>query len=144
MKRFARWVCFLLVLVTLFSTTAFAADSNTRASNFFAAHRVYLWEASSTELEAWFEVTAVGQMDELGTSYIEIQQSRDKVNWTTVATYYKEDNSQMIDTGTAHHSDCVSYDYTSGYYYRAYVTLYAKKGNSTGEYSAYTPIMDLR
>ena len=146
MKRFTRCISLLLVCVMMLSTTAFAAETaDPRASNFFAASSVYFWRTSGNNYQIWFDVTAVGTMAELGTSKIQVQRSTDEVNWTTVRTYYKEDYSQMVDTNTTHHVDCVSYTATSGYSYRAIVTLYAKNSSGgTGTMREQTAILDLR
>ena len=146
MKRFTRCICLLLVCVMMFSTTAFAAETeDTRASMFFAGSSVYFWNTSGRNYEIWFDVTAVGTMAELGTSKIQVQRSTDEVNWTTVRTYYKEDYSQMIRSQTAHHADCVSFTATNGYSYRAIVTLYAKNSSGgTGTMREVTEILDLR
>ena len=146
MKRFTRCICLLLVCVMMFSTTAFAAETeDTRASMFFAGSSVYFWNTSGRNYEIWFDVTAVGTMAELGTSKIQVQRSTDNANWTTVRTYYKEDYSQMTDTNTAWHMDCVPFTATTGYSYRAIVTLYAKNSSGgTGTLREQTAILDLR
>lgn len=139
MKRFSQCVCILLVLILILATPAFAAESSTlRSSDYFVASSVYLWEISSTQFQVWFEVTATGRMDELGVSVIKVQRSTDTDSWTTVRTYYKEDYSNMICKNTSEHSDCVTYTYSSGYYYRAYVELYAKNSEGTAYYGCYT------
>lgn len=139
MKRFLRSVCLLMAVVTLLSTTAFAAESgNARASDYFAMTSTYIDRYDDDELEIWFDVTAVDRMDVLGVRYIKLQRSTDRTNWTTVKTYDKADYSQMTCTNTAAHADCVTYSGSSGYYYRAYVEFYAKVGNGTGVYSRYT------
>lgn len=145
MTRFFKFGCFVMALIMLLALPVYAADNeNLRASNYFAAHSVYLHKISSTQFQAWFEVTAVGGMQKLGASTIKIQRSTDKVNWTTVKTYKMEDYSNMVASNTGYHDDYVTYTYTSGYYYRAYVELYAKSSNGTGYYDAYTSYLDLR
>lgn len=137
MKRLAKTVCFLMVAVMLFTTTAFAAES--RASNYFMMTSTYLERISSSTIEIWFDVSAVGRMDELGVREIKLQRSSDRSNWTTIKTYDKADYSQMIDYNSATHADCVTYNSaSSGYYYRAYVEFYAKNSSGTGVFSDYT------
>ena len=146
MKRFTQCICLLLVCVMMFSTTAFAAETlESRASDFFVGSSVYFWNTSGNNYEIWFDVTAKGTMAELGTSKIQVQRSTDEVNWTTVRTYNKADYPQMTDTNTAWHVDCVSYTATSGYAYRAIVTLYAKNSSGgTGTMREVTATIDLR
>lgn len=137
MKRLIKAFCFLMAVVMLFSTTAYAAES--RASNYFAMTSTYLERISSSKIEIWFDVTAVNRMDELGVKEIKLQRSTDKSTWTTVKTYSRDDYSQMICTNTAAHADCVTYtSASSNYYYRAYVEFYAKKGNGSSMFPDYT------
>ena len=146
MKRFTNCICILLVCVMMLGTTAFAAEPmEPRASDFFVGSSVYFWNTSGNNYQIWFDVTGKGTMAELGASKIQVQRSTDEVNWTTVRTYYKEDYSQMIDTNTTRHADCVSYTATSGYSYRAIVTLYAKNSSGgTGTMRETTALLDLR
>lgn len=137
MKRLIKSVCFFMAAVMLFTTTAFAAES--RASNFFMMTSTYLERVSSSKIEIWFDVTAVGRMEELGVQKIKLQRSTDRSNWTTIKTYNMDDYSQMICTNTAAHADCVTYSSaSSSYYYRAYVEFYAKNSSGTGVYHVYT------
>lgn len=137
MRRLIKAVCLLMAAVMLFTTTAFAAES--RASDFFMMTSTYLERVSSSEIEIWFDVTAVGRMDQLGVQKIKLQRSTDRSNWTTIKTYNRDDYDQMICTNTASHSDCVTYTSASSrYYYRAYVEFYAKKGNGSSMYPVYT------
>ena len=137
MKRLIKSVCLFMAVVMLFATTAFAAES--RASNYFAMTSTYLERVSSSEIEIWFDVTAVGRMDQLGVQKIKLQRSTDRSNWTTIKTYNRDDYAQMICTNTAAHADCVTYTSASSrYYYRAYVEFYAKKDNGSSMFPDYT------
>lgn len=145
MNRIVKSVCLFLVVIMVLSVPVSAVENlSQRASNYFAAHSVYLYKTSGTQFQAWFEVTAVGTMQKLGASTIKIQRSTNKTNWTTVATYEMEDYSNMIDSNSSYHDGYVTYSFTKGYYYRAYVELYAKNSNGTGYYDAYTSYLDLR
>lgn len=137
-------VCSILLVIAVLITPVFAAEmGNERASNFFWSSSVYLHKTSGTTFQVWFEVDAVGMMDEIGACEIEVQRSHDGVNWTTMRTYFKENNSSMIDTNTGTHSSYVTYTGTAGYYYRAYVVLYAKNSTGIGEMPEYTSSIKL-
>ena len=146
MKRFTRCICMLMVCVMMFGNTAFAAETaEPWSSAFFTASSVYFWNTSGNNYQIWFDVTAKGTMAELGASKIQVQRSTDEVNWTTVTTYYKENNSQMIKTNTVHYGNYVPFTATSGYSYRAIVYLYAKNSSGgTGTMREQTAILDLR
>lgn len=141
MKRFTRFVCIFLVTSMLLAIPAFAAEA--RASNYFIKSSVYLEKTSSTTFEAWFDVDAIGIMDELGASVIKIQKSSDGTSWTTMKTYTKETYSSLICEDTASHAACVTYTGTTGYYYRAYIILYAKNSTGSGEWYRYTSSLKL-
>ena len=144
MKLHIKLIC-ILVIISMMMTTGFAVENvNQRASSYFTMSSVYLHKISSTQFQVWFEVTATGGMTKLGASTIKVQRSTDKTNWTTVATYEMEDYSSMVASNTSAHQGYVTYTYTTGYYYRAYVELYAKNSNGTGYYDAYTSYLDLR
>lgn len=131
MKRFAQFVCLLLIASMLLAVPTFAAE---QASDFFAAHSCYLWEVSDSEFQVWFDVTAVDAMDKLGVSEVKVQRSSDGVNWRTEATYY-----DFYRTGRSYYSGHITYsDVISGNYYRAKVTFYAEDDTGIGEYTDYT------
>lgn len=131
MKRLSQLVCMLLVASMLLAVPAQAA---TRGSDYFMSHSCYLWEVSDSEFEVCFDVTAVDIMDKLGASEIKVQRSANGVSWETVATY-----NNYYGSNCSFHNDEISFtSVKSGYYYRAKVTFYAKKGNGIAEYPVYT------
>lgn len=139
MKRFTRSICVFLVTVMVLSMPTFAAETvGSRASDYFACNSVYLCNISGNSFEAWFDVTAVGGMDILGAAFIKIQRSSDGVNWVTVKTYTMEDYPDLVDYNTVVHGTGISYTCLRGYYYRAYVQLYAKKGLNEGFWNQYS------
>ena len=139
MKRFTHCICILLVCVMMFSTTAFAAETaEPKGSSYFMNSSVFLCNVSGNSFEAWFEVTAVSRMEAIGVNYIKIQRSTDGSNWTTVKTYTKESYPHLLDSNSVSHSAGVSYTATGGYYYRAVIQLYAKKGIGSAIMNEYT------
>lgn len=139
MKRVSRIICMLLVAVLLLSIPAVAAENaEPRASSFFGSTDVYLYKTSSTQFQAWFEVSALGGMEKLGASEIKIQESSDGENWTTVKTCTMANYSNLICENTGFHASYVSYTGTTGKYYRAKITLYAENSTGVGERIRYT------
>lgn len=144
MKRFTRCVCMLLAAVMLMTTPAFATENvDARASNFFWSSSVYLYKTSEVTFQAWFEVAALSTMDELGASVIKIQRSSDGENWSTMKTFTKESYSNLICENTGTHASYVTYTGTAGYYYRAYIILYAKNSSGRAEMYRYTSSIKL-
>lgn len=139
MKLFTKYVCLVLSLTMLLAIPAQAAENeNARSSSYFTRSSVYLYETSGTTFQAWFEVTGVRILDKIGASEIKIQRSSDNENWTTMKTYSMADYSNLICENTSGHVGCVTYTGTSGYYYRAFIKLYAEDETGTATWSRYT------
>lgn len=139
MKRFFRIVSMLLTVVMVLAAPAAAMENeNSRASNYFMSSDVYLYQTTSTQFQAWFEVTALEGMDKLGASEIKIQRSSDGENWTTMKTCSMANYSNLIREDTSIHASYITYTGQTGYYYRAKITLYAKKGTGSAEWVRYT------
>lgn len=139
MKRFIRCICILLVVVILLTTPAFAVESaQSRSSSYFIRSSVYLYKLSGASFEVWFDLTATHSMQELGASTIKVQRSSDGETWTTMKTFRMGSYPQMICENTFTHSGYVTYTGAPGYYYRAYIILYAKDDSGFAEMYRYT------
>lgn len=127
MKRLVKCLCLILIMSFCLAIPAAAEEAAPYASNFFMSRDAYLWRTSDTSCQAWFEVTAVRGMNELGARYIDIERSSDGVNWRVVKSYDRSDFSNLIKYNTSNHTSYVTFDeLESGYQYRMYVELYAK------------------
>lgn len=139
MKRFISCTSLILVAVLLMSIPALAAETpEPRASYFFTSSSTYLCNVNGSSFEAWFDVTGTGIMDEIGVSFIKIQRSSDGINWTTMRTFSKENYPQLLDYNSTTHAAGISYTGTKGFYYRAWIQLYAKNWRGTGIMDEYT------
>lgn len=139
MKRLMQCVLAILFVGCFLTMPAFAAeDQEERASDYFIGQSAYLLEVSDTEFEVWFDVKATDKMDELGISAIYVEKSSNGSTWTAHKTFTKSDYSELIDYGTGLHAGYVSCSGTKGYYYRAQVIFYAKKGQNIGKMPIYT------
>ncbi len=58
-------------------------------------------------------------------------------------TFYKSAYPQMTGENVNHYENYVTYTGTSGYYYRAYILFYAKKGTGEAEYEYTTDSIKL-
>lgn len=145
MRKHIRMICTILVACLLFAFPVSAeSGSQPRASLFFAAHNCFLYRVDSSTFKICFDVTATGTMDELGVRSIEVDRSADGENWSLMRTYDAEDYPQMLCENTGSHEGEITYRYaTPGYYYRAYITLYAKNSSGTGTLYRYTAVMRL-
>lgn len=138
MKRFVCIICLVMVLSMIVAIPAYASEQSQRASNFFSSFKAYCYESSSSQLAVYFRVVATGTMNKLGASVIKVQRSSDGDDWETVNTFTKESYPQMICENTGMHATTLYCAKTPGYYYRAYVTFYAKNSTGTGIYYYYT------
>lgn len=139
MKRLIRCTCLILAMVMALTIPVSAAESvEPKASSFFMGSSIYLSNVSGTTFTACFDVTGTGIMDAIGANFIKIQRSSDGVNWTTVITCSKDNFLYFVDYNSASHAASVTVSVTGGYYYRAYIQLYAKKGVDTGYMNRYT------
>ena len=144
MKKLIKLACLLLSLAICLALPASAdAGENSRASDFFHVTSTYIHRLNATQFEVWFDVGAVEGMDEIGALKITVQRSADGENWQNMFTYQPEYYPQMIAYNTGSHGACVPYHGTAGYYYRGFVTFYAKKGTGTGRMYRYTNIVSL-
>lgn len=144
MKKFIRAVCVTLVIALIMAVPVSAEEEVAPCSSaYFASISTYLYKLSTLRFAVCFDVIATRPMDELGVSSIEVQRSSDSVNWTTMKTYTPDEYQEMVDTETGSCDGDVAYTGTPGYYYRAYVTFYAKDGNNLGEMYRYTDVLRL-
>ncbi len=144
MKKNVRFVCIILVCSLLLAVPAQAESVvDPRASAFFSSYGTDLYKTSSTSFQIWFDVVAnVATMQELGVSEIALYRSTNGQNWTKIKTYIKESYPSMIAENTSSHDGYVPYNFAStGYYYRARVTFYAKNSTGIGELDEYTEII---
>ena len=144
MKRFTRLICMILVCGLLLAVPAQAVEvADSRASAFFAAYATDLYRASATSFHICFDVTANGgAKDVLGVSEILLYRSADQQSWSQIKMYSKDAYAGMVDYNTGSHTGYVTYNFaSSGYYYRAYITFYAKNSTGIGERYVYTEIL---
>ena len=141
MKRFTKCICKLMVVVLLLTSSVFATESiEPRGSNYFICSSFYLYRESSADrtFAACFDVTGKHTMEKIGASILKIQRSSDGENWTTMKTYRMEDYPEMICENTFQHNYHFYYTGTAGYYYRAYVELYAEDSSGVGIWYKYS------
>lgn len=142
MKRFARTVCLLLALVLTTAPMTLAQEASTYGNSYIGGFDTWLEIQGNLRIDICFQTIGTGIMEKIGTDKIEIQESTDGVNFTTVDTYYPESFPQMLCENTGSHADSVPfYNTVEGRYYRAYTRFYAEKGNGYGIYYDYSPIL---
>lgn len=147
MKKAIRLVCLILTCSLLFAIPAQAVDnSEPRASSFFSSYGTDLYKTSSTSFQIWFDVVANAgsSLQELGVSEIIVYRSADRQTWSKMKTYTPTYYPVMLEYNTLSYINYVTYNYaTPGYYYRAYITFYAKNSTGIGERYVYTEILKM-
>lgn len=143
MKKGFKTVSLLLILSLLVFPVNAESNAEPRGSAFFSSYCTFLEKGDHYSVEVWFDVNAnAAIMDEIGTTLIDLYESKDGENWTKVKIFEVENYPEMIDYNTYSHTGHVTY-YASmpGYYYRAYVTFYAKNSTGIGKRFVYTGIL---
>lgn len=146
MKKSFRFICVILVLSLLMVFPASAESYiEPRGSAFFASYGTFLYKTSSSSFQIWFDVDANAEtMQVIGASEIEVYRSSDQSNWTKMKTYTMANYPEMVDENTCSHTGYVTYTgATSGYYYTACVTFYAKNSTGSAERYVYTEILKM-
>lgn len=144
MKKINKCFCIVIAVVLLLAVPVHAEEASTWASAYISSYDSYLYKSAPNEIQVWFEVTGAGRVDELGVSEIKVQRSSTgSGGWVTMKTYYPDDYPEMISENDFYHNSYVTYTGTAGYYYRAIVTFYSKKGNGTGEMIDYAEVLRL-
>lgn len=144
MRKFIQFAAMIVALSLMLAMPAYAQSSaEPRGSAFFGSYGTDLYKTSSSSFQIWFDVVSnVATMQVLGVSEIVVYRSADQQSWTKMKTYTMDDYSQMVAQNTTAHIDYVTYNYaTTGYYYRARVTFYAKNSTGIGERDVYTEIL---
>lgn len=145
MRKFSRIICVIVIMSLILAVPVSAeVEVQPKGSAFFVAHDTFLYKTTATKFQIWFDVTANGTMQELGVCTIEVERSYDGRNWDLMRIYDMEDYPQMIDTNTGSHTGYVLYNLaTSGCYYRACITFYAKNSSGIGKLFRYTAVMQM-
>lgn len=127
MKRFLKYISFVLACTFLFSTTVFASSSIVpQASSYIMGTSADIIPESNGHLVITFTISTYGKMDEIGATSIELYENTGS-STSCVATYSStnRDYSYIMGKGEGIHAEEVTYDGTVGYKYYAKVYLKA-------------------
>ncbi len=100
------------------------------ASYYLESYNSYVCAVGNGDVEVWFSVVGVSDMDEIGTLRIMVYESSDNSTWTWKDTYSHEDYPEMLAYDDIFHMSHVTYNGTAGKYYKAYVCIWAGKNGS--------------
>ena len=129
--RILAWMLTLMMILPL--------GAHARAEEVFPYASNYIYTASASaaavgggKITISFSVNGMGQMDDIGATYIRIYESTDNSTWTWVKDYNSSTTTGMMGQNKSSHNGSVSYQGVVGRYYKAYVCLYAGK-NGAGD-----------
>lgn len=124
-------ICLILSLLAPLPVAA-AEDEHIMplASYYLDAYSAYVYNPGSGQVQVWFDVMGVGNMDEIGVLSIKLYESTDKVTWTRVKTFSHDDYASMLAYNDYYHSSHVTYQGIAGRYYKAYICFWAGKDGS--------------
>lgn len=96
------------------------------ASDYLSSYYAYMYDAGGGNVQVWFETAATGYMDTIGAKSIAVQYSKDNATWITVEVYTPANTPSLVTSNAHIYASHVEYDGTVGYYYRAYVGIWAE------------------
>lgn len=134
MKKIFKSFSICIVIIAMFSTTAFAAAPNDaatpQANSYIAKTTVGIVALGSGKIEVDFSVTATRRMTDVGAMFVDIYNASGKCVKTY--TYTDSGYSYMMDHNSAKHTASVTYQGVSGQRYYAIVSFYAGDLNGSG------------
>lgn len=134
MKKLFKSFSICLVIIAMFSTTAFAAAPNDpvdpQSNSYVAKTTVGIVPLGNGKIEIDFSVTAMGKMPDVGATRVTIYREGGIV----VATYIYTDSGYgyMMGHNSSTHTASVTYKGVSGQRYYAIVSFYAGDLNGSG------------
>ncbi len=127
---FLKVIALCLVFVLSVPITAHAVKATSimpYASYYLDTYNTYICAMGSGEIQIWYEVMGINDMDNIGVLSIILYESSDNKTWTRVKTFSHENYSSMLAKDDWYHCSYVSYNGTAGKYYKAYVCIWAGK-----------------
>ena len=139
-KRIFRIVAIIIVLATLFTSSAYAEVQPMRNSKYIDSYCAYLYSDKANYVQVWFEVNANIASNQVGVTQIILQKSSDLESWTPVKTFYSSAYPNMLASNAYLNVSHVDSIVTGGYYYRAGVNIYVENGGSDSRFITTDPI----
>lgn len=129
----SRLVASLIIALSFFLsiyTNAYASVEQTRASGYLSSYSASVEVEGEGSISVSYLVFATSVADEVGAEKIVIQR-KDGLFWNTVKTYESTTMSESLGYKCLFKDGKVTYHGSSGYQYRAIVTVYAKIGSGS-------------
>ena len=139
-KRIFRIVAIIIVLATLFTSSAYAEVQPMRNSKYIDSYCAYLYSDKANYVQVWFEVNANTASNQVGVTQIILQKSSDLESWTPVKTFYSSAYPNMLASNAYLNVSHVDSIVTGGYDYRAGGNIYVENGGLDSRFITTDPI----
>ena len=110
------------------------------ASAYLAAYTAYNCALGNGDLQIWFSVTGTGTMADIGVLIIHLYASADNSDFDWVDSFHFTDYPQMLLQDDYFCMDHVDYEGVPGYYYKAYVCIWAGDEETGDSRYIWTPV----
>lgn len=135
----------LILVLTLFcpiiASAAVIEPSQPNASYYLTSYGAYIGPLGGGQVKVYFSVTGTTEMEMIGATRVVLYESSDNSNWSIVGNYHYSTTSGMMGYGyTRYSSSTPTYYGTAGYYYQAYVTIWAGNGTDGDSRSFWTSV----
>ena len=132
-RKILRMLTLALSFVMLFTITANAFATSTRASAYFSYTEVVAIPTGNGNITVEFEINATKIMQEVGMTKIVIYERQSNGTYNAVKTFTRYNTSGMIETNESYISSSVSYKGKTGTKYYAMAVFYAKDSKGSEE-----------
>lgn len=139
-KTIYKTLAFILVLILAFGTPLRVSAATgpdvtlPNASYYLTSYGASVERLGGGVVYVYSRTTGTSSWAKIGATRIVLEESSDNVNWSTVGNYHYSAYSSMMGSNVTRHV-CTTPNYQghSGWYYRAYVTVWAGSSMSTGD-----------
>ena len=110
------------------------------ASAYLVDYTAYICAMGNGDLEIWWEVTGTRTLADIGVLRVYLYESTDNSNFYWVDTYHFSDYPNMLWHDTYICVDHVDYEGVPGYYYKAYICIWAGPEDTGDSRYIWTPV----
>lgn len=139
-RKILRTLTLALSCIMLFTISATAFATSTRASEYFSFTDAWTTPTGNGKFAIEFEVNATRIMQEVGVSKIMIYERQSNGNFENVKTFTSDNTSGLIATNNSFAGGGVYYQGKSGTKYYTTVVFYAKNSNGSEKIYHDTPV----
>lgn len=134
-------ICLVLSLTVPVAARAASVEPAVSLANYYIdSCDSHISSVGMGRIQIWFEITGSGTMDKIGALSVEVYESTDNTNWTLVQTFTHDVYVTMLTENSFYYRSSVSHQGVPGRYYKAYVTFWAERNNSSESREMWTDV----